>query len=107
MAISKERLEAMKAKLNGCPLMAGRDKLSWDDLENSDITISEYYDMSNGNDHFYCVTFNEYPTNYAFTGKQLTELIDEFGDDVTLVTLTVGKKTRTKNNNTFVPFTIK
>ena len=101
--ISNEIFESMKAELNGCPLMENREKMSWDDIVGEDIAISEYHKM----DTYYCVVLREYPSNYLFTGQQLTNLLDKYGDDATKVVLTVGKKTRTKNGNTFIPFRLK
>ena len=101
--ISNEIFESMKAELNGCPLMENRNKMLWDDIAGEDIVISDYYKM----DSYYCVVLREYPSNYLFTGQQLTNLLDKYGEDATKVVLTVGKKTRTKNGNTFTPFRLK
>ena len=101
--MSKEIFESMKAELNGCPLMENREKMSWDDITGEDIAISAYHKM----DTYYCVVLREYPSNYLFTGQQLTNLLDKYGEDATKVVLTVGKKTRTKNGNTFTPFRLK
>lgn len=104
--ISAERLAQMKATLNGCPLMEDREKVSWEDLENSEITISEFFKMGNDEDHYYCIVTEEYPQNYMFSGSQLTSFIDEFGEDVKEVTLKVGGKRKTKNKRDFIPFTV-
>ena len=101
--ISNEIFEAMKADLNGCPLMENREKMAWDDIVGEDVVINEYHKM----DTYYCVVLREYPKNYLFTGQQLTNLLDKYGEDATKVVLTVGKKTRTKNGNTFTPFRLK
>lgn len=101
--MNKNVLSEMKAMLNGCPLMDGREKMQFDEIAGEQITIADYYKME-GKDNYYCVVLSEYPKNYFFTGAQLTTFIDKFGDDAKKVVLEVGKKIKTKNNNTFTPF---
>lgn len=103
--LSAEQLEAIKkakALLNGCPLMDNREKGDWDSLCGEVIHIEESFKM----DNYYCVTLKEYPENYFLTGKALTNLINEIGEFTSALNIEVGKKVKTKNNNTYRTFII-
>ena len=103
--LSSEQLEAIKkakALLNGCPLMEGREKADWDVLTGETIHIEDYFPIEN----YYCVNLKEYPENYFLTGKALSNLINEIGEYVLILNIEVGKKVKTKNNNTYRSFKI-
>lgn len=103
--LTKEQLEAIKkAKeiLNGCPLMNGREKCDWTDIEGNVISIEEYFKIKD----YYCVTLKGIEDKYFLTGQALTELIDSVGEDVTILYIEVGEKVKTKNNNTYRTFTV-
>lgn len=101
MASLDAKKKAM-AMLNGCPLMEGREKMDWASVEGEVLTLEGAYLMSG----FYCVIFTETPDSYFFTGKALTEVINEVGpDDAIGLQFKVGKEIKTKNNQSFRPFT--
>lgn len=103
--LTKEQLEAIKkAKeiLNGCPLMNGREKCDWAEIEGSDIIIEEYFKIKD----YYCVTLKGIEDKYFLTGQALTDLIEAVGENVSILVIEVGEKVKTKNNNTYRTFTV-
>lgn len=105
--MTDEMFKELSAELNGCSLMENREKMAWDDVAGSDITINDFHRMNDAKGDYFCITVDEYPTKYFFTGKQLTTVIDKYGVAVKDVIFTVGKKTRTKDGKTFTPFTVR
>lgn len=103
--LTKEQLETIKkAKeiLNGCPLMNGREKCDWADIEGSVVNIEEYFKIKD----YYCITLVDIEDKYFLTGQALTELIEAVGENVTILDIEVGEKVKTKSNNTYRTFTV-
>ena len=101
----EEILKALKEMNNGCPLMDGREKGDFDELENETVTIDEVFPL----DGYYCVTLKDDKEHFYLTSMSVTKAIDfilSAGETPEGLTFKVLEKVKTKNKNTYRPIEI-
>lgn len=95
-----------------CPLMDGRTKGSWDDMEGVELTLTDAYKMSGDDGDYFCITVEDNDEEYFFTPSKLTEAIAAVEklakeDDVELteavagIVFVVDAPVKTKNGRKF------
>ena len=102
--------EIKKQMENSCPLMAGREKGDWNDLENKTVHVTGamMYTDSNG-DTYGVITVDEIPDTFFLCGAVATKVVEtvcnpenggEFDDNGVMVepfTIFVGGKVQSKD----------
>lgn len=103
----------MKKKIQddakGSKIVRENNKVSLDLLAETDVTIADYDRLVSGEDVFYAVTTEENPGQYFYSGKALTDLIEECanaGEDIRGERIHIGAKVRLKSGKTFTPVTL-
>lgn len=64
----------------GSPIMQGRTKLSTSDIIENKLTLEAADIITNADGVYAVVTFREFPENFYFGGKVLTDMIIELYD---------------------------
>ena len=103
--VREDILKALKEMSNGCPLMDGREKGDFDELENETVTIDETFPL----DGYYCVTLKDDKEHFYLTSMSVTKAIDfilSAGETPDGLTFKVLEKVKTKNKNTYRPIEI-
>lgn len=76
MAKKTNKYAAVAAKaIASCPLMEGRTKGSWDDLEGVELTLVDAYRMTGDDGDYYCMTVEDNDEEYFFSPSKLTEAL--------------------------------
>ena len=103
--VREEILKTLKDMNNGCPLMEGREKGDFDELENKTVTIDEAFPL----DGYYCVTLKGDNEHFYLTSMSITKSIDfilSAGESPDGLTFKVLEKVMTKNENIYRPIEI-
>lgn len=75
MSINANLLKKLKEDFNGCPLFEGREKEDNSTLEGKEVTIDDYFPMSD----YHAVTFVEFPDKVFLSGGGLKKLLSNYG----------------------------
>lgn len=75
------------------------EKVQVADLIGQELTIGKYVKVQG----YYAVYPKEYDGKYFFTGSALTELINEFGDNVNGLRIKMKDPVRTNSGRTYTP----
>lgn len=100
----RELLKKMRAAVGQAELLENREKGNLDSIANTDVTISDYIRINEGDDkHYYFFIIAEDGTHYYSGGSQITSLIDQFGDDIkgTVISIGLAEPTKANKNRTF------
>ena len=112
---AKERFtKAALSRQAGCPLFEGREQADLGDLEGEIVSLVDAFPLTGKKGRYYVVTFKEYPTNFFFSCKALTDIIDEAAaiadeDNISIaevidgVPVSIQGMERTKDGNKFRP----
>lgn len=104
---------AVAAKaIASCPLMEGRTKGSWDDLEGVELTMADAFKMTGDDGDYFCITVEDNDEEYFFTPSKLTESLAaveqaakndevELSEAVAGIVFVVDAPVRTKNGRKF------
>lgn len=97
MAITKERAEKDGMLGGGCPELKGKEKLDWDMLEDSNITIASVVNTTNADgEKLTAITVEEYPDRFLWAGTVISKWAENYGDEFIGTVISVGKMTKTK-----------
>lgn len=112
---AKERFKkAALTRQAGCPLFEGRENAELDALEGEIVTLVDAFPLTGKKGRYYVVVFKEYPQNFFFSCKALTDIIDEgaaianeenipIAEVIEGVAVSIQAKERTKDGNNFRP----
>lgn len=100
--MNNEAIKKMKEMFNGCPLFEGREKGNLDELTEKEISIMEYYRLSN----YHAVVFNEYPERVYLSCSSLDKLITTFPEDCKAVKIKFSTPIKTADKHDYRPLTI-
>lgn len=115
---ARERFrKAALAHQEGCPLFEGRELADLEQLEGEKVHLLDAFPMVNEKGHYYVVVFEEYEKLYFFSGKALTDILDEASEIASEEALTIAQvisdtcvsiqaPVKTKSGNKFRPVTI-
>lgn len=67
--------EVAKKAIASCPLIEGRTKASWDDVEGVELTIEDAYRMTGDDGDYYCLAVEDNDEEYYFSPSKLTEAL--------------------------------
>lgn len=112
---AKERFKkAALTRQAGCPLFEGRELADLEAVEGEIVTLVDAFPLTGKKGRYYVVVFKEYPNNFFFSCKALTDIIDEGAaianeENISLaeviegVAVSIQAMERTKDGNRFRP----
>ena len=108
--MSYEEIKAKKKTAS--PLMSnGKTQIHTADIENRILTVSGVDSMVTRNGKCGVITFREFPDNFYFAGKVLTEMCEDFlADEDAMAEIENGKvkirisRAKSRNGNDYVTF---
>ena len=107
--ISADLKQKIQGGAKGSKIVRENNKISLDLLADTTVTVADYERLTSGEDVFYAVTVEENPGQYFYSGKALTDILEEVtnaGEDLRGEQIYIGAKVRLKTGKTFTPVSL-